>query len=506
MARSTDLIFKGGSIASGDTPAGANHNIRNIVIRSVTITDAGHEVTLNVLCDYDHPITQAPNFEPINLNTFATWIASGDVIQFNVIDESELGSGVDSAYLHSVTFSNDAERGIYVSQCKIAYDLPRSANRCIEQRILTFSRVLDQATNIEYLYEEDPMKIYDNTVVRVSSSDNSASFLSWKIEGDSSSGIHVNVRTATTGEEFLKISYSGASFDNNKVKTSALDDTAGYLTEKIYGEDGILVDEVDILDDQDEPTGDKALVVKPDPNSSNPFIRRDDLDDILESRLLENVDLGTVSANLNENINSNDGTLNVSVCHSYMNFELRKELRENDQVVQRATEASVFVTQSPNNYGASQYVRICVFKAKRNYMNTDWLVLVGCTDDIDVIAYLNEHEPGKYAGRVTGKLTTLYEEGNDHLFAEPADVHQIKSGEELYIGVITHGDSIGLMGHKVANAPINLYPRITAYKTGVVSGGFNPANIINKNIDIYSTSTAQGNKPYVMLKNYRVGE
>lgn len=241
----------------------------------------------------------------------------------------------------------------------------------------------------------------------------------------------------------------------------------------------------------------EKVIIEPDVGN-DPVARISDVMQLLESRILENLPIGAATEEI-QAIGTTNGTLTMSLCHTYMNFEIHKA---HDAVT--ATKAKVYVT----NCNSTQKLRVVIFKPL--YLFGAWrYALLACTDEIVIQSRAGQEytpsDPNNLdaGGVVDLDITTVYS-GDD--LQTVANDNTVQSTDDLYVGVIADGNSFGAVGSHIANGGhVNTDANRLVAKKDNIYPDWNPADNQQtppkKNIDVSVTSIADGNRVYVELHN-----
>lgn len=239
------------------------------------------------------------------------------------------------------------------------------------------------------------------------------------------------------------------------------------------------------------------VVIEPDVGN-DPVARISDVMQLLESRILENLPIGAATEEI-QAIGTTNGTLTMSLCHTYMNFEIRKA-----HGAVTATKAKVFVT----NCNSTQKLRVVIFKPL--YLFGAWrYALLACTDEIVIQSRAGQEytpsDPNNLdaGGVVDLDITTVYS-GDD--LQTVANDNTVQSTDDIYIGVIADGNSFGAVGSHIANGGhVNTDANRLVAKKDNIYPDWDPTDNQQtppkKNIDVNVTSIADGNRVYVELHN-----
>lgn len=284
----------------------------------------------------------------------------------------------------------------------------------------------------------------------------------------------------------------------DKLIANASDATPETLQEKIAGQNGIVIKAVNIAN-PDQPAFIK-LFIEPvtDPTDPNALAKLSDLEALVESRILENIPVGATTSEITQ-LGEANGKLTMSLCHTYMDFEIRKAHGDVS-----ATKATVYITNCNN----TQKLRVVVFQPI--YYNNAWrYALVACSDEV-VIQDLNGNgyapsDPNNLdsGGVLTVDIKTLYDGA---IFDTVANTHTVKSTDDIYIGVVAAGTSFSAVGSHINNGgTVNTQSSRLVAKMNNVNPNWNPNDYQGipptKNIDVNNTDISEGNRVYVELHN-----
>ena len=284
----------------------------------------------------------------------------------------------------------------------------------------------------------------------------------------------------------------------NKLTANASDAVPHTLQEKIAGNNGITIRAMNIAS-PGQPAFIK-LYIEPvtDPDDPNALAKLSDLEALVESRILENIPVGATTSEISQ-LAENTGKLTMSLCHTYMDFEIRKAHGDVS-----ATKATVYITNCNN----TQKLRVVVFQPI--YYNNAWsYALVACSDEV-VIQDLNGNgyspsDPNNLdsGGVLTVDIKTLYDGA---IFDTVANTHTVKSTDDIYIGVVAAGTSFSAVGSHINNGgTVNTQSSRLVAKMNNVNPNWNPNDYQGipptKNIDVNNTDISEGNRVYVELHN-----
>lgn len=499
MSKTTDLPFNGGAIVvpSGETTSAQVHTV---FLRKITITDAGHESQIYAMFDMNKPKTTAPFFEPVSAFNLAEWCVRGDVVQVDLSEAMSQGTDRYAGVLQDVVLSNDAESGIYVSACTLrtmtTYD-----SDTIRLSWFSLYLIMDQETSVSYLatpeYGSPTMMDVPDHKVKIGEgySQESPNYLPYKIMGDNST-VRVDI-VSQNGlgqpiDPFLRISTIGSSGDG-KVLADYIDDNRDYLVNKVSGSGGIVA-QVKAVD------GYRYVEIAPDPEAQDPLARMSDLEAIVESRILENLPIGAATSEISQ-LAESTGKLTMSLCHSNMDFELRKA-----HSTVNATKATVYIT----NCNSTQKLRVVVFQPI--YTGGVWrYALVACSSEVviqDLVG--NGYDPSDpnnldSGGVLSVDIDTVYD---GPTFNAVADYHMIKSTDDVYVGIVATGTSLGAVGSHINNGgTVNTQSSRLVAEMSNVNAHWDPDDYESvpppKDIDVNNTFIANGNRVYVELHNAR---
>lgn len=284
----------------------------------------------------------------------------------------------------------------------------------------------------------------------------------------------------------------------NKLMANASDATPETLAEKIAGQHGITVNALNIAG-PGQPAFIK-LFIEPvtDPANPDALAKLSDLEALVESRILENLPVGATTSEITQ-LAENTGKLTMSLCHTYMDFEIRKA-----HGTVTATKATVYITNCNN----TQKLRVVVFQPI--FYNNAWrYALIACSADV-VIQDLNgsgyqPSDPNNLdsGGVLTVDIETVYD---GTIFDTVADTHTVKSTDDIYIGIIATGTSLSAVGSHINNGgTVNTQSSRLVARMSNVNANWNPDDYQSipptKNIDVNNTDISEGNRVYVELHN-----
>ena len=284
----------------------------------------------------------------------------------------------------------------------------------------------------------------------------------------------------------------------DKLLADSSDVTPETLADKIRGSHGITVNAQNVAG-----PGQPAcyrLFIEPvtDPTNPDALAKLSDIEAIVESRILENLPIGSATSEISQ-LAENTGKLTMSLCHANMDFELRKAYS-----TVNATKATVYIT----NCNSTQKLRVVVFQPI--YTGGVWrYALVACSPEV-VIQNLvgNGYDPSDpnnldSGGVLTVDIETVYD---GPTLNAVADYHMIKSTDDIYIGIVAAGTSLGAVGSHINNGgTVNTQSSRLVAKMSNVNAHWDPDDYESvpppKDIDVNNTDISDGNRVYVELHN-----
>lgn len=283
-----------------------------------------------------------------------------------------------------------------------------------------------------------------------------------------------------------------------KLMANASDQVPYTLDEKIAAQHGLKITAQNVAS-PGQPAFYK-LYIEPvtDPDNPDALAKLSDLEALVESRILENLPVGATTSEITQ-LAENTGKLTISLCHTYMDFEIRKAHGD-----VTATKATVYITNCNN----TQKLRVVVFQPI--FYNNAWrYALVACSAEV-VIQDLNgsgysPSDPNNLnsGGVLTVDIETVYDGA---IFDTVADSHIVKSTDDIYIGIVAAGTSLNAVGSHINNGgTVNVQSSRLVARMSNVSANWNPDDYQGvpptKNIDVNSTDISEGNRVYVELHN-----
>lgn len=242
------------------------------------------------------------------------------------------------------------------------------------------------------------------------------------------------------------------------------------------------------------------LYIEPvtDPSDPDALAKLTDLEALVESRILENIPVGATTSEISQLADST-GKLTMSLCHTYMDFEIRKAHGD-----VAATKATVYIT----NCNSTQKLRVVVFQPI--YHDDAWrYALIACSADV-VIQDLsgNWYAPSDPNNLDAGGILTVNIEKvyDGAIFDTVANIHTVKSTDDIYIGIVATGTSLGAVGSHIHNGgTVNVKSARLVAKMSNVNANWDPDDyqglVQTKNIDVSRTDISDGNRVYVELHN-----
>lgn len=283
-----------------------------------------------------------------------------------------------------------------------------------------------------------------------------------------------------------------------KLIANASDQVPYTLDEKIAAQHGLKMTATTITG-PGQPAFVK-LYVEPvtDPDDPDALAKLTDLEALVESRILENLPVGATTSEISQLADST-GKLTMSLCHTYMDFEIRKAHGD-----VAATKATVYIT----NCNSTQKLRVVVFQPI--YHDDAWrYALVACSAEV-VIQDLNGsgYQPSDPNNLNAGGILTVDIEKvyDGAIFDTVANIHTVKSTDDIYIGIIATGTSLGAVGSHISNGgTVNVKSARLVAKMSNVNANWDPDDyqglVQTKNIAVSSTDISDGNRVYVELHN-----
>lgn len=493
MANTTNLSFNGGEVGSGgQTQQG--RTIRNVCMQWVEIVESGRETEVCVLCDKDTPISEAPNYNPVSPEVLAKWIDDGDYVQIDPAGWLEYDEDSRArAFLDYAEFVNEGGvLKVSLARAFVIFDVIGDLPSMVER--YTFRPVTDQRTDAVYIIVYDSYANTINTVV-ATNTDLTPGSLEDKLQVEGALQMHR--RQYEDGDEYLAIGMDGQS---SEVKCTSMDNSSGFLAEKLTATDGI---KAEVVTDSE---GDQHIEISPDEQAADPLAKLSDIEQIVESRTFESMPVGTVSSSV-QNLHDSTGRLTISLCHPVMDFEIRKRVVNGSTEVQAPTKASIYISNIDPSATPAQKVRIVVFKGIEPPGYGQWrFALVAYTDEVEIVNSQDYSSHGKSGddlkhGILDLPIVQVYG-GDDGLFQTPVDKYTVKSTEDMYLGIIATGTTLECPGSEFSGSPKNDMPRLTSAKFNMNSG-WNPADYTGhtKDIDVNTTSMPDGKRVYIELHN-----
>lgn len=284
----------------------------------------------------------------------------------------------------------------------------------------------------------------------------------------------------------------------DKLTANAADQVPYTLDEKIAAQHGLRITPQNVAS-PDQPAFIK-LYIEPvtDPDDPDALAKLTDLEALVESRILENIPIGATTSEIQQLADST-GKLTMSLCHTYMDFEIRKA-----HGTVTATKATVYIT----NCNSTQKLRVVVFQPV--FYDDAWrYALVACSAEV-VIQDLNGrgYQPSDTSnlnsgGVLTVDIETVYDGA---IFNTVADKHMVKSTDDIYVGIIAEGTSLSAVGTHIHNGgTVNTQSSRLVARMNNVNANWDPDDyqglVQTKNIEVNSTDISEGNRVYVELHN-----
>ena len=214
---------------------------------------------------------------------------------------------------------------------------------------------------------------------------------------------------------------------------------------------------------------------------------------LLDTRILENVPVGAISNLLNNgnSVFSSNGVISLCLSHSYMDFEVKKEVLDPDTsaVIQAATNFNMyFVNSNPNS---DTRVRGLIF-VLREVSGVPTLKLVAATGRMSPTGI----------GKKIYPITRIYDPNTD---AE-LDNLTLKSGEDLYIGTFLKSSYMETLGRVISGISGVNDPKIMPWLDNAdsnwsVDGSTNPKDIPLSSFSNVAGNTGSGVAVYCCFKN-----
>ena len=284
----------------------------------------------------------------------------------------------------------------------------------------------------------------------------------------------------------------------DKLLANSLDATPETLADKIFGQHGVKVTAQNVAGPGQPACYRLAIEPVTDPANPDALAKLSDIEAIVESRILENLPIGSTTSEISQ-LAENTGKLTMSLCHANMNFELRKS-----HSTINATKATVYIT----NCNSTQKLRVVIFQPI--CINNTWrYALVGCSSEV-VIQNLNGngYEPSDpnnldSGGVLTVDIDTVYD---GPTFNAVSDTHVIRSTDDVYIGIVAAGTSLGAVGSHINNGgTVNAQSSRLVAKMSNVNAHWDPDDYESvpppKDLDVNNTDISDGNRVYVELHN-----